>query len=487
MRAMNFRSVFHVIAWLLLVVGALMGVCAGYARVAGEASCARALGWPALGTALASALLWAATRGGRELSRRDGLGVVTLGWLLAGGAAALPFWLSGAAATPMSAFFEAMSGITTTGATVLGPLEALPRGLLLWRAALQFLGGMGVLVLVLALLPMAGAGGMQLYRAEMPGPSKDRLEPRMAGTAKGLWGVYVLLTALLLLVLRLLGMGGFDALCHALTTVATGGFSTRTAGIAAFDSAAIEAALVVFMLLGGINFSLHYRALRGEFAPLWRHGEVRFFLGAFVAAVAAVVVLAHPARAAAGGTLAGSLREVVFTAASFATTTGHITADPTHWPPAAQLLLALLMLMGGCAASTSGGLKAGRVQVLLKACWREVRLFVQPRAVIPVRLNGRPLDAPLVLSMAAFAALFVLLVLAGAFALSAWAPDLRTAAGASLACVTNTGPGFAGVGPAETYARFPDAAKGVLCLLMLAGRLELYTVLALFMPAFWRA
>ena len=448
-----------------------------------------ALAWQALiysaaGTLVAAAVLWALTRNQRELSRRDGLGVVAFGWLLAGIAGAAPFYLSGMVATPAAALFEAVSGMTTTGASVLGHLESLPKGLLLWRALTQFIGGMGVLILVVAILPLVGAGGMQLYRAEMPGPTKDRIEPRMASTAKMLWGVYMLLTGVLLLLLHALGVSWFDALCHAMTTMSTGGFSTHTASVAAFDSAAVEGVLIVFMLLGGINFSLHYRALRGELAPWWRDSEIRFFLGVFAGATLLGTLLLHQARAAAGW--GPALREVAFTCSSIMTTTGFVTGDYDQWPVAAKAILVLLMFMGGCAGSTAGAIKAGRIQVMLKTVTREVRLFMQPQAVIPVRMGRKLLDDDILLSILSFVALYLFVMLVGVLAMIPLTPNIQTAVASVITCMGNVGPGFAAVGPTLNFAGIPDLGKAILTLLMLVGRLELYTVLAIFMPAFWR-
>ena len=279
-----------------------------------------------------AAVLWFLTRTDMELSRRDGLGVVAFGWLFAGLAGAVPFLLSGVIASPVAAVFETVSGLTTTGASVIPVLEEVPKGLLLWRALTHLLGGMGVLVLVVAILPFAGAGGMQLFRAEMPGPTKDRIEPRMASTAKMLWGVYIILTVTLIFLLRLGGMDWFDSVCHSFATLATGGFSTRTISIAAYDSVYIEVVLTVFMLLAGMNFALHYRALRGEVLAWWKDAEVRFFLGMFAASVLTGTVILHHARAATGLGWGGALREVSFTCASIMTTTGFSTGDFDKWP-----------------------------------------------------------------------------------------------------------------------------------------------------------
>lgn len=484
---MNFKPVFHVIAWLLGVVGLLMGFCGLVSHLHGEPIAAWAALWnSSAGTLVAAAVLWVVTRNKQELSRRDGLGVVAFGWLFAGIAGAFPFVLSGVVASPVAALFETVSGLTTTGASVIPVLEEVPKGILLWRAMTQFIGGMGVLVLVVAILPIAGAGGMQLYRAEMPGPTKDRIEPRMASTAKMLWGVYIILIVVLIALLRLGGMDWFDAVCHSFATLATGGFSTRTASIAAYDSVYIESVVTVFMLLAGINFALHYRVLRGEVSVWWKDGEVRFFLGVFLACALVGTVGLHQARAAAGADWGASFRESAFTCASLMTTTGFVTGDYERWPVVLKPLLIMLMLLGGCAGSTAGGIKAGRIQVMLKAIGREVRLFMQPQAVIPIRLGRKPIGDDILLSILAFVALYLFVTLLGVLAMVPFSADIQTAGSATIACISNVGPGFSTVGPMANFAGIPDGGKAILTLLMLVGRLELYTVLALILPAFWR-
>ena len=482
---MNFRPVFHVIAWLLGVMALLMGFCALVSFLHDEPA-TWALGQSAVGTLGVALPLWVLTRNQQELSRRDGLGVVAFGWLIAGIAGAFPYVLSGVIASPVAALFETVSGMTTTGASVIPILEDVPQGILLWRALTQFIGGMGVLILVVAILPIAGAGGMQLYRAEMPGPTKDRIEPRMASTAKMLWGVYIILIVVLIALLRLGGMDWFDAVCHSFTTMATGGFSNRTASIAAYDSLYIESVVTVFMLLAGINFALHYRVLRGEVSVWWKDGEIRFFLGAFLACAVVGTVVLHPARAAAGAGWGASFREVAFTCASLMTTTGFVTGDYERWPVVLKPMLITLMLLGGCAGSTAGGIKAGRIQVMLKAIGREVRLFMQPQAVIPIRLGRKPMGDDILLSIVSFVALYLFVTLLGVLAMIPFSPDIQTAGSATIACISNVGPGFSTVGPTMNFASIPDGGKVILTLLMLVGRLELYTVLALILPAFWR-
>ena len=484
---MNFKPVFHVIARLLGVMALLMGFCGLVSYLHGEAPAVwTALAYPGAGTLAVAAVLWALTRNDQELTRRDGLGVVTFGWLLAGMVGACPYVLSGVIPAPVAALFETVSGMTTTGASVIPVLEDVPKGILLWRAVTQLIGGMGVLVLVVAILPVAGAGGMQLYRAEMPGPTKDRIEPRMAQTAKMLWGVYVILVVALIFLLRLGGMDWFDAVCHSFAALATGGFSTRTASVAAFGSVYVEVVLTVFMLLAAMNFALHYRALRGEVLAWWKDGEVRFFLGFLALCVAGGTWIFHAARAADGLGWGASLREVAFTCVSLVTTTGFVTGDFERWPVVLKPVLVSLMLLGGCAGSTAGGIKAGRIQVLFKAIVREVHLFMQPQAAIPIRLGRKVLEDDILRSILAFVALYLLVALLGMLAMIPFSADIQTAGSATVTCLSNVGPGFSTVGPMANFASIPAGGQAILTVLMLVGRLELYTVLAVFMPAFWR-
>lgn len=482
---MNFKSVFHVISWLLGVVGLLMGLCGLVSYLHGEPAAAwSALALSAGGSLAIAMVLWLLTRNPRELSRRDGLGVVAFGWLLAGIAGAVPYVLSGVIPSPVAALFETVSGMTTTGASVLSALEGIPRGLLLWRAITHLIGGMGILVLVVAVLPIAGSGGMQLFRAEVAGPSKDRIEPRIASTAKRLWGVYVIFNVMLILLLRLGGMGWFDSVCHAFATLATGGFSSRTASIAAYDSLYIESLLMVFMVLGATNFALHFRMLRGEFAPLWKDSGTRFFLGVLALAIAICTVVLRQSAADPGW--GAALRGAAFTCVSLGTSTGFCTVDYDVWPGLLKALLLLLMLMGGCVGSTAGGIKVARIQMMLKTVLREIRLFMQPQAVIPVKMARKLLDDDALLPIVSFVTLYLLVAVVGTIALLPGTPNLATAASAMIACIGGVGPGMSSVGPTLNYASIPAGGQMVLVAAMLAGRLEFYTLMAIFLPAFWR-
>ena len=433
------------------------------------------------GVGAVAAALWWGVRSKAELTRKDGVGVVTFGWVAACLAGAVPFWASGTIGSWSGAVFESVSGFTTTGASVIADVEGVARGLLLWRAVSQFLGGVGVLVLLVAILPMAGAGGSQLFRAELPGPTKDRVEPRIANNAKILWGVYLLLTGALVVVL-LPKMDFFEALCHALCTLSTGGFSTRNASVAAFGSGYVEWVVTAFMLLGAMNFTLHWRTLRGGGLPHWRDGETRFYL----AAVAVVTAAAAWSLRRNGLGVGDAVRTAAFTVATLSSSTGFGVADYNAWPAAIKAALLGLMLMGGVSGSTAGGAKVGRVQVVAKTMTRELRKFMQPKAVLPMKHGGRTLDEGLLLSILGFVSLFAALLAAGTVALIPMMPDAVSALGAAAASLGNTGPGFGAVGPAETYAGVPAPGLWVLSGLMLAGRLELYTALAVFAPSFWR-
>ena len=482
---MNLGPVFYLVSHALLLVGSGMLAAWGVAVYKHDPLPAQhALAWSAMVTLLASLVIRRVTHCNEEdIRRREGFGVVVFGWLAAALFGCLPFILSGVITNPLAAFFETMSGLTTTGASVLSNLESLPRGILMWRAMTHFFGGMGVLVLCVAILPFLGVGGMQLFQAEMPGPIKDRLTPRIQDTARLLWMVYVLLTVAEAMLLRLGGMSWFDAVCHSFATLATGGFSTRTASIHAFNSAYIETIIIIFMFLAGANFALHYRvAMSGQLKSYARNPEFRFYFflwlgtGLLVTALLMRHGIAHGVEA---------LRAGFFQVTSILTTTGFATHDFDRWSGGTKLILLLLMFIGGCAGSTGGGMKVMRIIVVLKVVAREIRLFVRPQSVIRVRLGQEHLEDDVVSNIVAFVLIYALIFAAGALVMCAFVPDLMTAVSATAATLGNIGPGFSWVGPTTNYAAVPDVGKLVLSVLMLVGRLELYTFLVLFMPSTW--
>jgi trk system potassium uptake protein TrkH len=438
----------------------------------------------ALTTASCGGTLFYFCRSRKELSLREGFGVVCFGWTLFALFGALPYIYSGAIPSPLDAVFETMSGFTTTGSTILTDIEALPKSLLFWRALTHWLGGMGIIVLSLAILPMLGVGGMQLFKAEVPGPTADRLKPRIQDTAKLLWGVYLLLTTLEILMLMLGGMTFFDAICHSFATLATGGFSTRNTSIAAYNSAYIDWVIVLFMFLAGVNFTLHLQALRGKLGTFFRNEELRFYSWLAFGAIALLMIFNM--MSGTYGDPADNLRYSAFQVVSILTTTGFATADYELWPVIAQYILVMLMFIGGCAGSTGGGMKVARVLLLFKHAQVQIFRLIHPRAVRLVKLGKRPVDNEVLAGVLGFFALYIGIFLAASLLLAASGMDLVSGGAAAIACLSNIGPGLGSVGPVDNFSHVPAFAKTVLIFCMLMGRLELFTVLVLFFPSFWR-
>lgn len=487
---MNRRAAFHLVSMVTLVIGVAMGLCSVLSRYWNDPAWAQhSLLLSSAITVVFAIVLLFLTRGDINLSRRDGFGVVTFGWIFAAGFGAMPYIVSGVIADPVGAVFESMSGFTTTGASVLPDgnfktLESIPRGILFWRALTHWFGGMGVLVLCVAILPFLGVGGMQLYRAEMPGPSNDRLTPRITTTAKLLWGVYALLTLLEILLLKFAGkMNWFDSFCHTFATMATGGFSTRTASVGAYDSAVVDGIIIVFMFIAGANFSLHYYALTGKPGRYFKDPEFRFyflfwlFCGLFIGVNVCGSV--YPG-------LSKALRSGFFQATSILTTTGFVTEDFDVWPQASRMLLVLMMVVGGCAGSTGGGMKMVRIFIMWKTMIKEVHQFMRPQAVMQVKLGGKPVEGEVVSHIAAFFIIFVVVFGLATFLMTFFTADLETAASSVIATISNIGPGLNAVGATQNYAAIPRPGQVILTLCMLLGRLELYTVLILFLPSFWK-
>ena len=439
-----------------------------------------------IGVTLGSGLLlYFVFRGakGDVMSHREGMGVVALGWTAAGLFGALPFYWGGMFPHFVDAFFESVSGFTTTGASVLSNIEMAPRGLLLWRSLTHWLGGMGIIVLSLAILPLLGVGGMQLYKSEVPGPAPDKLTPRIRDTALILWKVYALLSVAETALLMLGGMDLFEALCHTFGTMATGGFSTRNASIGAYGSPYVDTIVIAFMLFAGINFSLHYQCLRGDVRAFWRNPEFRFFIGV-------VVVFSLTVTSSVLGTAYDTISEAArfgtFQVVSIITTTGYVTADYEKWPSLSQNILFFCMFLGACAGSTGGGMKCLRIMLLLKHAYKQLFSLIHPRAVTKVKLGGQPVSDEVLQGIWGFFMLYLGLFVLSSFLLAAMGVDLVTSFAAVAATIGNIGPGLGLVGPTDNYAHIPMLGKWLLILCMLLGRLEIYTVLVLFVPEFWR-
>ena len=443
-------------------------------------------------------------RGAQEdLRVREGFAIVALAWLVLSLVGGLPFVLSGVLESYTDAFFETMSGFTTTGATILGgagtpAIEALPKAMLFWRSLAHWLGGMGVIVLMLAIMPILGVGGMQLFKAEVPGPSADKLTPRVRETAKRLWFIYVGITAVEVLLL-LPVMDLFDAVNHAFATMATGGFSTRNGSVADYDSAYVDGVITVFMFLAGVNFALHYRFLRGRTITVFRDTEFQVYTGIIVCATLLITLgswapLLHllPQHTAALTEFEGyasfftALRYAAFQATAIVTTTGFGTADYELWPPVAITVIFLLFFVGGMAGSTGGGVKVIRHVLVFKDSFKEIKQLIHPQAVMPVRLNGAVVPPDVMRNVLSFIVFYIALLALGAALMAVLGLDLLSALGAAISCVGNIGPAFGTLGPTENYAHVPMLGKWILALLMMAGRLEIFTVLILFVPTFWR-
>ena len=419
----------------------------------------------------------------KQISHREGMAIVAIGWVAVGFFGAIPFYLGAEFNTFVDAFFESVSGFTTTGSSILTNIEAVSKGLLFWRSFIQWLGGMGIIVLSVAILPFLGVGGMQLYKAEVPSPVPDKLKPRIRDTATILWKVYALISLAEVALLMTGGMSLYDALCHTFTTMPTGGFSTKNASIAHYDSVYFDVVIIFFMLLAGINFSLHYQFLRGKPLAFWRDSECRFFLGTVLFLIAVVTFNTY------GNVyekIGQALRFSAFQVVSIVTTTGYATADFELWPTMSQLILLLCMFLGASAGSTGGGMKCLRVMLYLKYCYKELYALIHPRAVKPIKLGGKTIPEDVVRSVLGFMGLYVGLFAFSSVLMAGLGVDFVTAIASVAATIGNIGPGLGTVGPVDNFAHIPYLGKWVLIGCMLLGRLEIYTVIILVVPEFWR-
>ncbi|MDP8299811.1 MAG: TrkH family potassium uptake protein [Candidatus Tantalella remota] len=467
--------------------------------------------------------------GSRELKGtgiREGFAIVTFGWILLTLFGAIPLFVYfmsqvGEVTTTTiirsftDSYFEIMSGFTTTGASILTDIEILPRGILFWRSLTHWLGGMGIVTLALAILPAFGIASYQMFRGEVPGPTSERLKPRLAQTAKILWGVYALLTLAEVVLLNVGGMSVFDSLCHSFGTMATGGFSTKNASIAAFNSAYIDWVVIIFMFFAGMNFIIHYQVLFGrKFSLVKSDREFRFYAGVILLAILLATVVLQTRGLAPEEQVAGSFRSqpipenriaekmvaqeekldsvhdtvryAAFQVVSITTTTGYVTADSDMWPNIIRFMLVILMFCGGCAGSTGGGMKMIRVMVGIKTSWREIKTLIQPRLISPIKIAGKALKEKQVANIVGFIALFLGCFVLFSGIMSFLINDFTTAVTSVVATMCNIGPGLSGVGATENYAWIPISGKWVLSLCMLLGRLEIYTVLIALAPISWK-
>ncbi len=416
-----------------------------------------------------------------RLTHKDGFLIVALAWVVLSLLGAIPFWTTGVCNTVIDGLFESTSGLTTTGATILSGLDSLPPSILFWRSMQEWLGGMGIIVLAVAVMPLLGVGGMQLFRAETPGPVKDKLTARVTETAKVLWYIYLGMTAITAISLWIAGMTLFDAVNHAMCTIAIGGFSTHDASIGYYESQTIRTLIIIFMLMAGVNFTLHFAALKRGFSvrTYFQDDEFR----TYIKWVSVLIVLVGYLTLSSS---TGTVGEVVFNTVAIATTTGFAVSDYAVWPPGTGLLLLAAMFVGACAGSTGGGMKVIRVLLLFRQGIREIRRLIHPHAVIHVKVGDQSVSGPVVQALWGFFVLYMVCYSVIAILLAMTGVDMMTALSATAACLTNTGPGFGDVGPASNYASLPDAAKSILMFGMVLGRLEVFTFFVLLIPEFWR-
>ena len=481
---MRWRYILHTIAIMCLFFGLTMMLPLVVGLYYRDQSVVPMLKSMAITVSSGLALHFLCRSGKAEvISQREGMAIVAIGWTAVGLFGALPFYFDSGFDHFVDAAFESVSGFTTTGASILANIETVSKGLLFWRSFIQWLGGMGIIVLSVAILPFLGVGGMQLYKAEVPSPVPDKLKPRIRDTAVILWKVYALISLAQTVLLLLGGMNLFDAVCHTFTTMPTGGFSTKNASIAHFDSVYFDCVFIFFMLMAGINFSLHYQFLRGKPLVFWQDSECRFFLGAVL--LLTVVVSINLYGSVYTG-IGNALRYGTFQVVSIITTTGFATADYELWPAMSQLILLLCMFIGASAGSTGGGMKCLRIMLCFKYCYRELFNLIHPHAVSPIKIGGKSVPDDVMRSVVGFLALYMGLFALSSVALAGLGVDFTTSIAAIAASIGNIGPGFGMVGPVDNYARIPDLGKWLLIWCMLLGRLEIFTLIILIVPEFWR-
>lgn len=492
---LNSKIIFHIMGLLLLFNGGFMVLAA---LVSGIYSDGATLGiaLAAITSMFVGTLAMFYTRDHKkQVKRKEGYIIVSFGWVVMSVSGMLPYLFSDAIPSVTNAFFETISGYTTTGASILEDIESLPEGLLFWRSLTHWIGGMGIIVLAIAILPLLGIGGMQLFAAEAPGPSADKLHPRITDTAKRLWLIYVGYTLAETLLLKLAGMSFFDAVNHSLATLSTGGFSTKNLSVAYWnDQPLIQYIIILFMFLAGTNFVLSYFAFKGKVQRILKDEELKFYTGfilCFTIIAALVVyfkanVVVNDYHPKVLGDAESAFRHVLFQVVAVVTTTGFVTADFTSWTPFLTVFFFGLMFLGGSAGSTAGGIKVMRHILIIKNGLLEFKRTLHTSAIIPVRYNGKTVKEQIVYNVIAFFVLYMLLFIIGALGLGAMGMDFVTSIGGAASSLGNVGPALGALNPVSNFNVLPDIGKWWCGFLMLAGRLELFTVLILFTPYFWK-
>lgn len=480
---LNFQAISNVIGVLLIILGFFMYLClpvCSYFQSGDAGGIFRA----GSVTILLGIAFWKYKfrTTGEKLTKREGYFVVAFSWLMISVFSALPYQFTGVTHNFADALFEAVSGLTTTGASIFTDIEALPQGILFWRSMTHWIGGMGIIVLTIAVFPLLGVAGIELFTAESPGPTTDKIHPKIKETAKRLWGLYVVLTVICTLVYWIEGMTLFDAVNHSFATMATGGFSTKNASAAAFGPT-IQYTMIFFMLLAGCNYFVIYSLMKGNWQIILKNEEFRFYLGIVFFFILSMTIGVY-FRNDLG--LEASFRYVSFTVISLITTTGFVSYDYTLWGFGLTSVCFLLLFIGACAGSTAGGIKIIRHIVFIKNSYLEFKRILHPRAVIRIKISKEIVAPKILTHILVFLLIYIGVFVLGMFALAVLEYDLLTAAGASATCLGNVGPGVGGVGPVNNFAFFNPAAKYILSFIMVIGRLELFTVLILFTPYYWK-
>ena len=479
----NFKTIIRIIGILLLLETTMFLVCSGVSFYYRESDMLDF--WKAGGiTAGVGLLLAFLGKGGeRQLTRRDGYVLVSFAWVAFSLFGMLPFYIGGYIPDITNAFFETMSGFSSTGATILNNIESLPHGILFWRSMTQWIGGLGIIMFTIAVLPIFGVSGLQVFAAEASGPTHDKVHPRIGITAKWIWSIYAGITALLVGLLMLGGMDWFDSICHAFATTGTGGFSTKQASVAYYKSPYIEYVISIFMFISGINFTLLLLFVNRKFKKFIGNAELKFYFGSvvlFTAVIAIVLYYTSPMG------MEESFRKSLFQVISLQTSTGFATDDYMQWTPVLWGLLTIIMLMGACAGSTTGGLKCIRMVILTKVSRNEFKHILHPNAILPVRINKQVISPSIVSTVLAFCFIYIAIIVISTLLMMAMEVGAEESMGCVISSIGNMGPGLGKTGPAYSWNALPDAAKWLLSFLMLLGRLELFTVLLLFTPDFWK-
>ena len=479
----NFKTIIRIIGILLLLETVMFLVCSSVSFYYRESDMLDF--WKAGGITAGIGLLLAALgKGGeRQLTRRDGYVLVSFAWVAFSLFGMLPFYIGGYIPDIADAFFETMSGFSSTGATILDDIESLPHGILFWRSMTQWIGGLGIIMFTIAVLPIFGVSGLQVFAAEASGPTHDKVHPRIGITAKWIWSIYTGITTLLVCLLMLGGMDWFDSICHAFATTGTGGFSTKQASVAYYNSPYIEYVISIFMFISGINFTLVLLFVNRKFKKFIGNAELKFYFGSvvlFTAVIAIVLYYTSPMG------MEESFRKSLFQVISLQTSTGFATDDYMQWTPVLWGLLTIIMLMGACAGSTTGGLKCIRMVILTKVSRNEFKHILHPNAILPVRINKQVISPSIVSTVLAFCFIYISIIVIGTLLMMAMGVGAEESMGCVISSIGNMGPGLGKTGPAYSWNALPDAAKWLLSFLMLLGRLELFTVLLLFTPDFWK-